>query len=309
MRIPSLLSHILRRLRAVSPLAVACVTLAALAAPVHAQPKAAAATPAAAPAVKPETVLAKVDGRPITWGDVAAFREQLGPQAQMVPPETLLPQILEQLVNRELVAGRARKDKVNEDAEYKRQLAYYETRLLQQVWLVKQIEAKVTEASLKSAYDARVKSEASAEEVKASHILLRSEAEAKEVIAALAKGQSFAKLAAERSTDPSAKANAGDLGWFSQDKMVKAFADAAFAMKKGETSAQPVQSEFGYHVIRVEDRRKAAAPSYDELEPELRDEQAAEVIRALMADLRKDAKVETFTPDGKPVTPDAKPAK
>lgn len=277
--------------------AFAALLLTAVAAAAQDKP----ATPAAPAAPKPETVLAKVDGRSITLGDVLAMRDQLGPQAQMAPPEALMPQILEQLINRDLVAARARKDGLDKDPELKKQLAAFELRMLQQLWLLRKIETEVTPASLKAAYEARIKAAGALEEVKASHILVKGEAEAKEVITALAKGQGFAKLAAEKSVDPSAKTNAGDLGWFKRDQMVPAFADAAFAMKKGETSKEPVKSDFGWHVIRVEDRRTGAPPPFEELEEELRDEQASLVIRKLMADLRKDAKVETFGLDGKPL--------
>ena len=134
----------------------------------------------------------------------------------------------------------------------------------------------------------------------ARHILVEKEDDAKAIIAALDKGADFATLAKEKSTDP-AKDNGGDLGFFSREDMVPEFADAAFKLQKGEYTKTPVHSQFGWHVIKVEDRRTAAPPSFEDSKQQLTNELAREVIGAKIKDLRSGAKIEMFALDGSPL--------
>ena len=135
------------------------------------------------------------------------------------------------------------------------------------------------------------------------------EDEAKALIAELKKGAAFDKLAKEKSTDKASGAEGGDLGWFKKSDMVKEFADAAFALKKGELTETPVKTQFGYHVIKVEDRRKAPPPAFEELADQLREEMAREAVTAQLDQLRSGAKIEKFNMDGsKPEPAPAKPA-
>jgi peptidyl-prolyl cis-trans isomerase C len=166
------------------------------------------------------------------------------------------------------------------------------------------LEIAITEAltpeRLQQAYAmARAQPGFAVEEVRARHILVKTEAEAKEVIAALAAGADFAELAKKRSIDPSAQQNDGDLGFFRRDTMVEPFAEAAFALEPGQTTREPVRTQFGWHVIRVEERR-TVAPTFEEKEPELKEQVARETINALVAELRAKAKVERFAIDGSP---------
>ncbi len=131
------------------------------------------------------------------------------------------------------------------------------------------------------------------------HLLVASEEEAKAIIESIKGGADFGALAKEKSTDKGSGANGGELGWFTADVMVKEFSDAAFAMQKGEVSKDPVKSQFGWHVILVEDRR-AREPSFAEKEAELRDELARKIVMALLDDARAGATIERFNIDGSP---------
>jgi peptidyl-prolyl cis-trans isomerase C len=137
------------------------------------------------------------------------------------------------------------------------------------------------------------------EEVHARHILVGSEAEARDIIKQLDAGADFAELAKAKSTDPSAKTNGGDLGYFRRDAMVPEFAEAAFTIKPGTIDQEPVKTQFGWHVIKVEDRRQTVPP-FAEKEPELREQVAREIVTALVASARSGAKIERFNLDGTP---------
>jgi peptidyl-prolyl cis-trans isomerase C len=162
------------------------------------------------------------------------------------------------------------------------------------------LEEQATDAAIQAAYEEAKKQPGFAlDEVHARHILLDSEADARAVIDELGKGADFTELAKGRSKDPSAQQNGGDLGYFQKEAMVPEFADAAFAMQKGEVSSDPVKSQFGWHVILVEDRR-AREPSFVEKEAELRDELARKIVMALLDDARAGATIERFNIDGSP---------
>ena len=147
------------------------------------------------------------------------------------------------------------------------------------------------------------------EEVHARHILVATEAEAKDLLAELKKGTPIEKLAKDKSTDKASGAEGGDLGWFKRTDMVKEFSDAAFALKKGELSETPVKTQFGYHIIKVEDRRQAPPPAFEEMAEQIREDLARETVTAFIDQLRSGAKIEKFNIDGtKPDPAAAKPA-
>ncbi len=181
--------------------------------------------------------------------------------------------------------------------------------MLQDFWIQREVARKVTPEKLQQRYEERLKSMPSEEEVHARHILVSTEDEAKAIIADLKKGVAFDKLAKDKSTDKASGAEGGDLGWFKKSDMVKEFADAAFALKKDELTETPVKTQFGYHVIKVEDRRKAPPPAFEELADQLREEMAREAVTAQLDQLRSGAKIEKFNMDGsKAEAAPAKPA-
>ncbi len=294
----------------------ALLVLAAVAAPLLlAQPPAWAQTP---PAPAPQAgagqvgagqaedpIVARVNGKPVMRSDVLAAHRQLPAQVQQMPIDMIFPLIVEQVVSSRLLAEAGRSQKLQDDPDVKSQLARLEDRVIERVYLTRVVEKAVTEDKLRQRYADFVKKQPTGEEVKASHILLEKEDDAKRVIADLEKGGDFAQVAREKSIDPSGRDNGGDLGFFQKEQMVPEFSAAAYAMKKGETSKAPVKSQFGWHVIRVTDRRQMPAPTFETAREELSDELTREAVDAHVKGLRENAKVELFNADGSPLAPAA----
>jgi peptidyl-prolyl cis-trans isomerase C len=260
----------------------------------------AAAQPAPAPATAApaDPVVARVNGFELHRSDVLSAQRALPPQVQQMPIEQIYPQLLDQMVTQQLISQYGRKTNLADDPEVKHRMAEIEDRIIGDVWLKREIDKVATDQRLHAEYDKYVKDH-STEQIKASHILVGTEAEAKSVIADLAKGGDFAAIAKKRSTDPG-KDNGGDLGWFSREDMLPAFSDAAYKLKKGEYTKTPVQTQFGWHVIKLEDRRTQPPPSFEEAKPELTNALAREAVEAKVAELKSGANVQTFQLDGTP---------
>jgi peptidyl-prolyl cis-trans isomerase C len=256
--------------------------------------------PAPSPLPPPNTVVARVDGTELHLSDVEAAQQNLPPQAQKLPLEQIYPMLLDRLVDGMLITEAGRKERLEQDPELQVRLKRYEDRLIQEAYLNQAIKAAETEDQLKARYQTFAKDKAGREEVHAQHILVKTEDEAKSVIAELDKGADFGELAKKYSTDPSASSG-GDLGYFGHDDMVKAFTDAAFALPKGQYSKTPVKTEFGWHVIKIEDRRAGKPPSFEEAREQLSRDLAHEIIDAKLQNLRGAAKIEEFGLDGKPL--------
>jgi peptidyl-prolyl cis-trans isomerase C len=213
----------------------------------------------------------------------------------------VFPQLLNRYIGLKLLGDKGRSENLSEDPEVKKLMSDYETQAIRQVYVTRYVDQQVTEEAVKARYEKSLKDNPPPEEVRAAHILLKTEDEAKAVIEQLKGGADFAAVAKEKSEDKGSGANGGELGWFAKDVMVKEFADAAFAMKAGEISQAPVKSQFGFHVIKLEERRTQPAPTLDSQRDQIRRDLAEEVVQALVTQLRKDAKVEIIGPDGKPV--------
>ena len=308
-----------QRLRPLRLVVLGCAA-AAVVAPALAQQPAPAAPPAAAP--KPaqaqpaqapkDPVVATVNGQPIRLSDLEVAQQSLPQQYRNMPLQAVFPALLDRIIDSKLVVQESKKSKVNEDAAFKKRMAFVEDQVLQDFWIQREIAKQVTAEKLQKRYEERLKQMPSEDEVRAKHILVSTEDEAKALIAEIKKGAAFDKLAKEKSTDKASGAEGGDLGWFKKSDMVKEFADAAFALNKGDLTETPVKTQFGYHVIKLEDRRKAPPPSYEEMADQLREEMAREVITGQLDRLRSGAKVEKFAMDGskpeaKPATPPAAP--
>jgi len=321
------MSHCLRPLR----LFVLCCAAAAMAAPVSAQqpanpqgqaqpqgqpqgqpkPPVAPAKPpaqAAQPALK-DPVVATVNGQPIRLSELEVAQQSLPQQYRNMPLQAVFPALLDRIIDSKLVVQEGKKSKVTEDPAFKKRMAFVEDQVLQDFWIQREIARQVTADKLQKRYEERLKQMPTEEEVHARHILVSTEDEAKALIAEIKKGTAFDKLAKEKSTDKASGAEGGDLGWFKKSDMVKEFADAAFNLKKGELTEAPVKTQFGYHVIKVEDRRKAPPPAFEEMADQLKEEMAREAVTAQLDQLRSGAKIEKFAMDGaKPDAPAAKPA-
>lgn len=249
-----------------------------------------------------DPVVAIVNGTELHASALMAYRRSLPPQmASQVPYEALL----DSMINNALIFEQGKKDGTDKDPEVKQALKDIEQQLVVKAWMGKKLKTTVNDAAVKQAYDKFLANYKPQEEVHARHVLSDSEEGAKAIIAELKKGADFAETAKTKSKDPSAKQNGGDLGYFAKDEMVPQFADAAFAMQAGQLLDAPVKTQFGWHVIKVEDRRMSTAPAFEQVQPMLREQLAEETADRLLSDMRGKAKVKRFDPEGKPL-PDAK---
>ena len=262
------------------------------------QPNPAASMPAPMP--PGSMVVARVDGTELHLSDVEAAQQSLPPQVQKMPLAQIYPMLLDRLVDGMLITEAGRKEHLDQDPELQQRLKRYEDRLIQEVYLSRAIKGAETEDRLKARYQTFVKDKAGRDEVHARHILVKSEAEATSVIVELDKGADFAELAKKDSTDPGGKSG-GDLGYFGHDDMVKEVADTAFALPAGQYTKAPVKTEFGWHVIKVEDHRVSTPPSFEEARQEVGQLVAHDIVDAKLKELRGAAKVETYGLDGKPL--------
>jgi len=235
-------------------------------------------------------VLATVGDETVTLADAAMIYTTLPPEVGQVPAEQLMNGITEQLVSETALYQRALADGLADTREMKNRLAAIRRSALAEAYLTKAIEARITDESLRAQYDAMTADFEGEKEVNARHILVKTEDEAKALVEALEKGEDFATLAAEKSTGPSGP-NGGSLGWFTKDAMVAPFAEAAFSMEKGGVSA-PVQTQFGWHVIKVEDMRTQEPPAFEMLAPQMRQQASQGVAQEIIAEIRAEAEVE-----------------
>ena len=250
-----------------------------------------------------DPVVAIVNGTQIKRSDLEAAYASLPEQYRQMPLESIFEPLLEQVVSGELLLAEANKQNLAEDPEVKVQLDRAHDGVLRDGVIKKAIDQGVTDEKVAAAYEAMKSQPGFAfEEVRAAHILVAEEAEALEVLKQIQGGADFAKLAQEKSTDPSAKENSGDLGYFRREAMVPEFAEAAFTIEPGTVGEKPVKSQFGWHVIKVEDRRQEV-PTLEEKAPEIREQLSREVVTALLGSVREGATIETFNIDGSPKAP------
>ena len=237
-----------------------------------------------------EKVLATVNGEAITEETFNLYLQQRAAQGQQNPAEVDRKAVLEQLISRELIYQDAVKNKLEKDEAVQRELALQREETLIGAAIRKRLDTiEVDDARLRQEYDKMVAS-TDVQEHKARHILSESEDAAKAIIAELDKGAKFADLAKEKSTGPSAK-DGGDLGWFNPQQMVPEFSAAAAKLDKGEYTKSPVKTQFGWHVILLEDRRKATPPPFEQVKPQLQQMMMSEQLNAYVDELRAKAKV------------------
>ncbi|MGA8382186.1 MAG: peptidylprolyl isomerase, partial [Stellaceae bacterium] len=264
-------------------------------------PPAPTSAPPPAPALPPaSTVVARVNGTELLLADVEAAQQSLPAQLQKLPLQQIYPILLDRLVDGELVAQAGRKEHLDQDPAVQRRLHLYEDHLIQQAYVEQLIKTAVTPDRLQARYQEFLKQTPPREEVHARQILVKTEPEAKSIIAQLDKGADFAALAKKYSTDSGA-ASGGDLGYFTRDEMVPAFTAAAFALPAGHYTETPVKTEFGWHVIQVEDRRVKQPPSFEEAQSQMRSLVIRDAILAKLKELRSGATIATFGLDGKPL--------
>ncbi|MEL7529392.1 MAG: peptidylprolyl isomerase [Pseudomonadota bacterium] len=242
-------------------------------------------------AAEPGDVVAKVGDADITEADIAFAAQDLGQQLQQFPPDQWRALLLDVVIDMELIAQAARQDGLDQDPDFKKQLEFLELQALRNAYIAQKIDGAITDDVLNSAYEEEFKDYEGPEEVNARHILVNEKAEAEDLIKALDGGADFVELAKEKSTGPSGP-NGGDLGYFGKGQMVKPFEDAVFELEPGAYTPEPVQTQFGWHVIKLEDKRRQEKPAFEAVAGELRQRLIREQYEAKMAELKDAVEVE-----------------
>ena len=253
------------------------------------------------PLEKMETkIVATVDGKPIFLSEIIGMAQRLPEQYRKMSLEAVYPSLLTRAIDSKLVTLEGRRAGFSKDPDVKKRLLNVEDQIISEIFLTKTIGSQVTEEALQKIYSETKSEMASGDQIKARHILLDSEEKAVEIIKKLQAGGEFAKLASEYSTGPSA-ASGGDLGWFGEGQMVPEFSKAAFALNPGDIVTKPVKTQFGWHIILVEDRKVSAPPSFDEAKEQLASTMSQKLLKELIETLRTKAKIVRFQADGTPI--------
>jgi peptidyl-prolyl cis-trans isomerase C len=235
-------------------------------------------------------VLAKVNGSEIRQSDMAIAEEELGPSLEKMDPATKKENLLAFLIDMKIVAKAAEDKKVEDSDEFKKRLAFARNRLLMDSLLANEGKAATTDEAMKKVYDDAAKQITSEQEVHARHILVATEDEAKAIEDELKKGADFAELAKKKSKDPGAS-DGGDLGFFTKDQMVPEFSAVAFSLDPGKIS-DPVKSQFGWHIIKVEEKRNRKPPDFDQVKGQIETYVTRKAQADYVAKLRETAKIE-----------------
>ncbi|MBI3702447.1 MAG: peptidylprolyl isomerase [Rhizobiales bacterium] len=264
-----------------------------------------------------DPVVAKVNGVEIRQSDLAIAEQEAGQIPPMSPEakQDYLVQISADLI---LVAKAAEAKKLGDTADFKRKMEFNRRKTLMEGLMQSVAKEALTDAAMHKVYEEAIKQVGDEQEVHARHILVRAAAgdekaskaaedKIKAVIARLKKGEDFNTIAGEVSEDPSGKANGGDLGYFGKTQMVPPFSEAAFKLEKGQFS-EPVKTEFGWHVIKVEDKRAKAPPKFEEVKPQIERYVAGKAQSELILKLRAEAKIERLDKKAEPAKKD-EPAK
>lgn len=248
--------------------------------------------------IKPgDPIVALIDKVEVKRSEIFDMIDELSGPQQVVPKEVVFPVVLDQFVNGKIVELKADSSDIMNSDEYKTRLDDAKKQIARALFVEQAIADKITEESLKAAYDEYAKQESAVEEASARHILVPSEEEAVVLIKSLGEGKDFAELAKEKSTGPSG-ANGGDLGYFKRGEMVPEFEKAAFALEKGAYTAEPVKTQFGYHVIKLEDKRNVEPASFEQMKAELESGMRNQVLQDLLGNWRSESNVTLYNING-----------
>jgi len=256
--------------------------------------------PAGQAAAPLDPVVARVNTEEIHLSDIAAVAQSLPAQYHNMPNNVLYPLLLDQAIDRTAIVLQARKQGLDHDPGVQRQMQHAQEQVLADALMRREVTPLVTEDAVRARYDRDVANKPGEEEVHARHILVASEAEANKIIAELKKGGDFVAIAKARSTDSGA-AQGGDLGFFKKGDMLPEFAAAAFALKPGQFTDKPVKTQYGWHVIKAEERRTAPPPTYAEAHDGLRQQIIQESVQKVVAEARAGLTVAKFNADGSPM--------
>jgi peptidyl-prolyl cis-trans isomerase C len=242
-----------------------------------------------------DKVVVVVNGHEIKTSEVEIAAEDIAFQLGDLPAKLRYPFLIEYLVERHLLAQAAVKQGIAESDEYKQRLAFYQAKALRDAYFNSTIKPSVTEEEVKAAYDKEATNIKVSERVRARHILVQTEKDANDVLARLSKGEKFEDIAKQVSLDGS-KDYGGDLGYFASEEMVPEFSKAAFNLKVGEIS-QPVKTDYGWHVIKVEDRKQGGAQPFDQVKAGIKAVLMRKKVQDVVSELRKQAKIEIMDED------------
>jgi peptidyl-prolyl cis-trans isomerase C len=261
-----------------------------------------------------DPLVAKVNGTEIHQSDLAVAEEEAG-QLPPMSPDAKKDYLVQFMTDMILVSKAAETKKLGDSPDFKRKVAFARNKVLMEAMLTSVGKEALTDAEMHKVYDDAVKQMGEEKEVHARHILFRvapgdekaskeAEDKVKAVIERLNKGEDFAKLAGELTEDPSGKANGGDLGFFSKEQMVPEFSDTAFGLENGKISG-PVKTQFGWHVIKVEEKRVKPQPKFEEVKPQIEQYVVRKAQAEMVQKLRAEAKVEKFYKVEAPADPAA----
>lgn len=239
----------------------------------------------------PDRVVARANGIEITAGDIALALGDPALQLRELSEQQRAETVIRNLVDLRLGARAAAEAGIGESEEFARQLAYLREKMLLEEYMQREIDAVVTEEAARELYETTTAGVEPEEEVRARHILVEAEEEARAVLARLDAGESFEDLASELSQDPGSARRGGDLGYFTQGRMVAPFAEAAFALEPGEVS-EPVETQFGWHVIKLEDRRATELPSFEDMRGQIENLLTRQAQQAFILRLRDGVEIE-----------------
>jgi peptidyl-prolyl cis-trans isomerase C len=237
-----------------------------------------------------DPVIARVNGVDIKQSDLTLAEEDVGAEMQTASPEAKREQLITYLADIILVTQAAEKKKLADTPDFKRRLAFLRNKLLMGYGLQDEAKSALTDEAMRQVYEEAVKSMGGQEEVHARHILVETEDEAKAILEALKGGADFATLAKEKSKDPGA-ADGGDLGYFTKEQMVPEFSEVAFKMYPGQLS-NPVKTQFGWHIIKVEDKRTKPVPEFEKVKDQIEAFLMRKAQTEFVAKLRQGAKIE-----------------
>jgi len=245
---------------------------------------------------KPDPVVATVGGVEIRESELKIAISNLDPQFAKLPDDQKKLAALSATIDVNILSKVAADENLRETQEYKQRMHFLDIRELHNAYFRKHVLEAVTDDEVKARYEKEVAAIPPQEEVHARHILVKTEDEAKAVIAELDGGKDFAELAKEKSTDPS-KSDGGDLGYFKKGQMVPEFEAAAFGLEKGQYTKTPVKSQFGFHVIKVEDKRNAAPPTLEQVNTQVRQMVMQDKYLGLLKAAKEKATIEIADPE------------
>ena len=242
------------------------------------------------PAIAQEKVLATVNGEPITETEVELARQDLGSVLQRIPANQHAEAVLNAVIDLRLLANAGKAAGLSDTPDVKSRMRWLENRALRDAFVEAKVIKAISDEDLKARYDQVIGQQPTEMELHARHILVKSEDEAKAIIIALDGGADFVEQAKAKSTGPSGP-RGGDLGFFGKGRMVPQFEKAAFALKAGEYSKIPVQTQFGWHIIKIEGSREKPKPAFDAVKEQVRESMTGERLQKIVTELRAKAKI------------------